>query len=302
VHVAGLIVELNDFEGAGSIPAPLGRHQVYPVGQAIERIVSLSASTTALLEAVGFADRLVGVTRDCARLTPAVDGLPLVGDSWSATPDEVADLAPDLVVAAAPYQAAVVAGLVERRLRFLATAPWTLEDVYRDMLTLGAAVGEGERMEALVVEMKERVELVRAATAGLPKPRVDCEVWMKPVMSSPPWVSELVEAAGGQPVIEPARVLDPEDVVRANPDLVVLAWCGAIGRSNPVKFAERPGYHLLDAVQSGRVVPVRDEYLNAPCQHLLTGLDILAHALHPEVFGPLESSLQVRPVRGGVGE
>lgn len=260
-----------------------------------ERIVSLSASTTALLDAVGASGRLAAVTKDCARLTPEVGGLPIVGDSWSATAEEVEALSPDLVVAAAPYQGSVVAELIEKRLRFVATAPWTLEDIYRDMQALGALVDERERMATLIEQMRERIESVRRAVAGCPRPRVYCEVWMKPVMSSPPWVSELIEAAGGEPVIEAAKVLDPEAVVEADPDVVVMAWCGAIGRSDPRKFAARPGYTEVKAVRDRRVVAVRDEFLNAPCQHLLTGLAILGHTLHPEVFGDLDPSLAAFP-------
>ncbi|MEM6673502.1 MAG: ABC transporter substrate-binding protein [Planctomycetota bacterium] len=261
------------------------------------RIVSLSASTTAVIDALGATDRLVAVTKDCARLTPVVAGIPLVGDCWSASADEVAAFEPDLVVGAAPYRGEVVAALVERRLRFLATAPWTLSEVFTDMLTIGAALERHDEAFALVEGLRSRMEEIRRAVADRPRPRVYCEVWMKPVMSSPLWVSELVDAAGGEMVIEGARVLEPEEVVDADPDVVVMAWCGAIGRSDPAKFAARPGYGDLRAVREGRVVPVRDEYLNAPCQHLATGLEILAHTLHPEVFGDLPTALAPERVR-----
>lgn len=260
----------------------------------VRRIVSLSASTTAVIEAIGAADRLVAVTKDCARLTPAVAAVPVVGDGWSASADEIVALEPDLVVGAAPFRSCVVSGLIEKRLRFLATAPWTLEEVYRDMRCIGALLGCEARAEAIVDGMRERVAAVRAVTVGKPRPRVYCEVWMKPVMSSPPWVSELVEAAGGEPVIEGAQVLEAQDVLAVDPEVVVMAWCGAIGRSDPVKFAARPGYSNLAAVRDGRVVAVRDEFLNAPCQHLITGLEILAHTLHPELFGDLPEHLAAR--------
>ncbi len=257
----------------------------------LRRLVSLSASTTAILHAAGAEDRLVAVTRDCARLTPQVAGLPVVGDAWSATAEEVAEFEPDLVVAAAPLRGEVVAGLIERRLRFFGCAPWTLDEVFRDMRSVAALVGGSDAIDVEIDALRLRLREVRLAVAGRRRPTVYCEVWMQPIMSSPVWVSELIEAAGGEPVIEAAQVLKPEAILEADPEVVVMAWCGAIGRSDPSKFAGRSGFDRLSAVRSGRVIAVREEFLNAPCQHLARGLEILAHALHPDVFGPLDPAL-----------
>lgn len=264
------------------------------------RIASLSASTSAIAAGCGAADRLVAVTRDCARLTPELAGLPLVGDAWSAKSADVLAHAPELVIASAPYDAETVGRLVKDRARFVATSPWTLADIYTDIRMLGSLLERPHLADALVADMQSAIEATRARTLGHPRPRVYCEVWMKPIMSSPVWVSELVEAAGGEPVVAGGRVLDPEAVLAANPEVVVMAWCGAIGRSRPEKLLARPGFDGLAAARSGRVVPVRDEFLNAPCQHLVTGLRILAHCIHPEVFGELPEELRA-PVRAAEG-
>ena len=134
------------------------------MSQIVRRLVSLSASTTAVVEALDAADRLVAITKDCARLPPAVDGLPIVGDGWSVDADQVAGHEPDLVVGAAPFRGEVVAALVEKRLRFFATAPWTLAEIYRDIVALGALLDEKDRALALVKRMRDRVDEVRRRT------------------------------------------------------------------------------------------------------------------------------------------
>ena len=267
----------------------------------MRRVVSLGANVTAIVEGLGRLDRLVAVTKDCKRLTPAVAGLPVVGDSWSAEPDELTPLRADLVIGASPYRSEVVANLIAARTRFVATAAWGLAELYDDIRVIGRLLDAIEPAEALIAEMEREIEAVRARVAGRARPRVYCEVWMRPVMSSPKWVYELIDAAGGEPALPAATTLAPEAVIDADPDIVLMAWCGAIGRSNPREFEKRSGYDRLRAVVEGRIVPLRDEYLNAPCQHLLTGLKILAATLHSEVFGELPGELQPIGRGGGRG-
>ena len=75
-----------------------------------------------------------------------------------------------------------------------------------------------------------------------------------------------------------------EEVLRAAPEVLVAAWCGA-GDSVPLeKTLVQHGWQDLPASKSGRVFCISDELLNTPAPILVQGLQALAWAIHPELF------------------
>jgi iron complex transport system substrate-binding protein len=77
------------------------------------------------------------------------------------------------------------------------------------------------------------------------------------------------------------RITD-EDVARARPDVIVLAWTAVGSRSKPLSALTNPAWRDVPAVKSGRVVVIRDESLNTPGPPLMRGVRELFHAIHPE--------------------
>src|ERR1700747_2402923 len=193
------------------------------------RIVCLQPSATVILEAIGELDRVVACTRYCADVVPGVanGSRVIVADSWTANPEQLAAVRPDLVIAAVPYQDKAVSEILKAGSRFLGLAPKTLADIYTDIATIAGGVGAIGRGEEVITAMGEHIDQVRARTAGRSRPRVFCEEWGKPIITSQKWVAELVEAAGGEFVGTPARQTPPAEVVRFDPEVIIAAWCGA---------------------------------------------------------------------------
>src|SRR6202140_3415479 len=217
------------------------------------RIVSLAPSATSILCGIGAKKLLVGVTKWCCDVAP-VAGLPQVGDCWHM--ESVADivaLGPTLVIGSVPYKAETVGKLLEQRLNFLAMNPRTLADVYADIRLLGGIAGRVAPAETLVRRMqREFAGIARRAQKLKGRPRVYCEAWPNPRISSPPWVAELVEMAGGQMVVESGGRVTDAEVARAAPELIVLAWA-ATGRRAKVSTALRnPAWQDVPAVRNGR--------------------------------------------------
>ncbi len=252
------------------------------------RIVSLAPSVTSILHALGAADCLVGVTRWCADVVPedSLRGLPMFDDCWNADPAKVAQLDPNLVIGSVPYRAQVVEGILSRGVRFLATYPRALADVYGDIRLLASIVDKQRVGEQLVDIMQRRIAAARQRAANVSsRPRIYCEEWSNPLQNSQRWVEELVEAAGGQFVPKPAaRKVTAEEVLAADPEIIVLAWCGTNDRARPDVVRKRPGWENLRAVKQHRIYVVRDELLNTPGPNLLDGLEALAEIIHPEIF------------------
>ena len=249
------------------------------------RVVSLQPSATVILQAIDKLDRLVACTRYCIDVCPEVaTGRIVVDDSWTAHADEIIATQPDLVIAAVPYQDKSLAEILKAGARFLGLAPKRLADIYCDIVSIAGIMGVPERGEQVVDTMREQIEEVRKQTESLPRRKVFCEEWSKPLIASQAWVAELVEAAGGKFVGTPGQQTSPEAVAAANPDVLIAAWCGAGERVPLHKIIRDRGWTELESVQNGQVYCIRDELLNTPAPTLLSGLQALAAAIYPELF------------------
>ncbi len=256
------------------------------------RIASLQPSATVILATVGALDRVVACTKYCLDVVPqlqteARDGKRLiVADSWTAKAGEILAAKPDLVIAAVPYQEAAVSEILKAGIRFLGLAPRTLDDIYTDIALISGAVGAGERGEKVIAKMQTAIEDVRRQTAGLPRKRVFCEEWGKPVIASQPWVAELVQAAAGDFVGNAGAQCSAEEIAREDPEVVIAAWCGAGDRVPLTKIVAERGWANTTAARNGQVYCISDELLNTPAPTLVAGLHALARAIHPAEFGP----------------
>lgn len=257
-----------------------------------QRVVSLQPSITVTLRDLGMLDRLAACTKYCLDVCPELSNssCAIVEDSWSARGEQFLAFRPDLVIASVPYRLESLAEIMKAGVPCLCLAPKSLADVYSDILHVARIValpqpGEAETRAANVVkDMQQKIEAVRRKTADLPKPLVYCEEWGKPLILSQPWVAELVEAAGGRFFGQPGKQTIEEEVVAANPEVIVAAWCGAGDRVPLEKIIARRGWEKTAAVREGRVYCINDEYLNTPASTLISGLKALAAAIHPEVF------------------
>src|SRR5579864_3978349 len=155
------------------------------------RIACLQPSATVILDAISELDRVVACTRYCADVVPAVaDGSRVIlADSWSADTDQIVAAQPDLVIAAVPYQEKAVSAILKAGVRFLGLAPKTLADIYSDIAVIAGTVGAADRGEQVIATMQEHIARVREQVADAERPRVFCEEWGKPIITSQRWVA-----------------------------------------------------------------------------------------------------------------
>lgn len=267
------------------------------------RVVSLQPSVTVTLRDLGLLERLVACTKYCVDVCPEVleTRCIIVEDSWSAKAEQIMADSPDLVIASVPYRLESVAEILKSGVPFLGLAPKSLNDIYRDIMMIARIVSSDEpgaseaRGMALVERMQNEIAAVRQKISGLHKPLVYCEEWGKPLILSQSWVAELVEAAGGRFLGRPGKQITEEEVVAADPDLIVAAWCGAGDRVPLEKIIPRRGWEQTKAAKNGRVYCINDEFLNTPASTLIFGLHALAAAIHPEMFSTPMGLRQIKP-------
>jgi len=246
------------------------------------RIVSLEPSVTAILSALGRADWLVGVSKWCDQVAEVGD-LPRVSTTWCAKAEEITALDPDLVIASVPYRTESVCELLQADLDVLCLYPQRLDDVFRHILTLGRLTDASRQAEQVVATMQGSFAALRARRRDLPRPRVYVEIWNDPLMCASPWVAELVDIAGGQPVPggRSGRVSEQE-ILSADPQIIVVAWAG-IPQPELHKVMQRPGWQQVEAIRTGRVLAVDEMAINAPGPNLVRGAELLLSCIHPEL-------------------
>jgi len=269
-----------------------------PSDHTCRRIACLQPSATVILDAIGELDRVVACTKYCADVVPAAaDGSrKILADSWTADTSEIVAAQPNLVIAAVPYQEKAIAEILKAGARFLGLAPKTLDDIYTDIATIAGAVGATSRGNDVVRTMQQHIATIRARVNGAGRPRVFCEEWGKPVITSQNWVAELVEAAGGEFLGAPGKQIRIEEIERMDPQVVIAAWCGAGDRVPLEKIIASREWQNTSAALSEKVFCICDEFLNTPAPTLMHGLDALAFAIHPELFPRTKGIRQITSV------
>jgi iron complex transport system substrate-binding protein len=249
-----------------------------------QRIVCLTEEPTEVLYALGEERRIVGISGFTVRPARARKEKPKVSAFTSARVDDIVRLEPDLAIGFSDIQADIAQALIKRGIEVWISNHRSIEGIIAYVHRLGAMVGARERCDAYVRRLDAHVGAVRDEAARLPRrPRVYFEEWDEPQISAIRWVSELIAIAGGSDVFpERARgslasdriVADPQDVVRARPDIIIGSWCGK--KFRPERVAARPGWDAVPAVRDGELHEIKSPIILQPGPAALTdGLDAL---------------------------
>jgi iron complex transport system substrate-binding protein len=281
------------------------------------RIVSLVPHATELLFALGLGAETVGVTHECdyppaAQQLPRVtrDVLPgglsageidaavrertLAGEAiYELDGNKLAALEPDLIVTqalcpvcAVSYdEVAELAKTLPSAPRVIALDPKTLGETLGDVRTIAHATDRRDAGVDLIGAAAARIDRVKLAVRGLPRPRVAAVEWLDPVYIAGHWTPQLIELAGGEDVLglpgEPSQTVSWEELAAAGADVVVVMPCGY---DAPRAQAEAVIYEgQLATLHARRVVAVdASAYFSRPGPRLIDGLELLAHILHPQ--------------------
>jgi iron complex transport system substrate-binding protein len=288
------------------------------------RIVSLIASATEIVCALGFGDDLVGRSHECD-YPPPVRRLPvctepkfdvegssreidervkgLLRDALSVYRVDAAllrELRPDVIVTQAQCEVCAVSlrdveeavcSWVGGRPKVVSLVPNCLADVWADVARVADALGTPRRGADLVRRLQARM----AAVESRPKrgrPTVACVEWVDPLMAAGNWVPELVTMAGGVNLFGEAGKHSPwmtwEELAARDPEVIVTMPCGfdiARTRQEMPALTGREGWSRLRAVRESRVfLADGNQFFNRPGPRLAESLEILAELLHPGEF------------------
>jgi|SRR5579864_3492634 len=294
------------------------------------RIVSLLASGTEIVCALGAGDSLVGRSHECDN-PPWVRSLPPCSEPafdisvssraidaevnrrirsgeplYRLNTELIASLAPDLIIAQEHCEVcAVTPADVQRSgcgalpARTLALTASSVGEIFESMMQVARALDREQQGCSLVRREQERLECVRKRTAGRPRPSVVMLEWTDPVFAMGNWAPELVEIANGEPLCgntgRHSFAIPFEQLIEADPDFLIVAPCGfnfqRACAEQPVLQAY-PGWKDLQAVRNGRVAFADGNlFFNRSGMTISQTAEIIAEILHGVTFdAPTEGS------------
>src|SRR5262245_59445195 len=257
------------------------------------RVVSLIASATEIVCALGRGDWLVGRSHECD-YPPAVARLPVLtapkfkveGSSgeidrrvreivrdglsvYRVDAEALSALRPDLIVTQDHCDVcavslrdveAAVCRWTDRRVAILSLRPDCLADAYADIRRVARVLAAEAQAARLVAEMERRLRALAVEPARRRRPRVAFIEWVEPLMAGGNWMPELIEAAGGHNLFgvagKPSRWMSWDELVAADPEVIIVAPCGFDLQRCLAELPllkAKPGWTRIDAVMRGRV-------------------------------------------------
>jgi iron complex transport system substrate-binding protein len=258
-----------------------------------QAIVSLSASTTEILFAIGAGSQVVGRDEYSVYPDEALE-VTSVGAMWEELPTEaILALEPDLVVAAQIISEDQVMALRDLGLNVYWQAnPYTYEELWENLRAFAQLTGHEDETEAMIADLEMRVKTVQqkiAPESYLPSVFYELDA----TDPSNPWttgsgtfIDYIITQAGG---FNAASALEgdfaqisAEELIAVNPDIILLA--DALYGTTPESVAERPGWDVITAVQENAIYPIDPNMMSVPGPRLVNALEITAGILHPELF------------------
>jgi iron complex transport system substrate-binding protein len=222
-------------------------------------------------------------------------------------------LTPDLIItqdlchvcAASPDDLAALLADVDPRPEVLCLNPLDLGDVWRDILWVGEQTIRPHAAEKLIETIGEKLGAIeRQVRETSERPRVAFLEWLQPIYVGGHWVPEMIELAGGRDVFGTPRTpsfrVTLDEVVAAQPDILIVAPCGysAEQAGQEYRFMSLPpDWKDIPAVRNGQVYSLdANHYFSRPGPRLVTGLEILAKLLHPQIEVSREAASAITPI------
>ena len=261
------------------------------------RIVCMTEETTETLYLLGEQDRIVGISGFTCRPPQARREKPMVSAFTSAKIDKILDLKPDLVIGFSDLQADIARDLIRAGLTVIVFNQRSVEEIFEMIETLARLVDADNKGRELCARLRNSLAEIAGRASAFPRrPRVFFEEWHDPLISGIRWVEELLEIAGGEPVFpllrhEAAaknRIVDPQAVVEADPDVVIASWCGR--KVNKDYIRSRAGWETIGAVRHNRIYEVKSTYILQPGPASLTDGVGQLHAILAEVSAAMGES------------
>ena len=239
------------------------------------RIVSLIASATEIVCALGYESYLVGRSHECdyprtIEHIPICSSSKITTESSSAEIDDqvrtividglsvykvnsklLDEISPSVIITQTQCDVCAVSlndvekavcELVGSVPAIVSLAPMSLSDVWTDIQSVADALGDSDCGRELVSDLQRRLESLRIRTQKIShRPTIACIEWVEPLMMAANWVPELVDCAGGVSLLSKSgnhsEYLSLDELAASEPEVLTSTGCNSL----KAKRAPLPG-------------------------------------------------------------
>ena len=289
------------------------------------RIVSLLPSATEIIDCLGLTPALVGRSHECD-YPASVKDLPVCTEArldsnkksgqidadvkslmqkalsiYKIKIEVLEQLKPthiitqdqcDVCAVNLPEVEKAIAQLTDSNPQIISLQPKILKEVWQDISRVAKALEVEaqpvlDRLQGRLKAIDDKVEVLVTE-----KPTVVALEWTEPLMVGANWIPELIEIAGGKPLLsnrgEHSPYLFWETLIDIDPEIIVIMPCG-FDLERTVQESEiltkHPAWKTLKAVKQKKVfVTDGNAYFNRPGPRLVDSAEILAEIFHPDLF------------------
>ena len=190
----------------------------------------------------------------------------------------------------------IAVDMLEKKPEVYTMDPHGVDEILVSIMDISKMIGKEKEGNELVDSLSKRLGFVKSKTFE-ERPKVVAIEWVDPFFTSGHWIPEMIESAGGENLIStekmPSRKMKLEEIQEVNPDIIVMMPCGfdvkrTISEYNNV-LADNPDWNELKAVKENNVYAVdANSYFSKPSLRTITGIEVLAKIIHPDIFGDLQ--------------
>jgi iron complex transport system substrate-binding protein len=260
------------------------------------RVVSLSPNTTETMFALGAGSLLVGRSRYC-NYPSEVKSLPEVGGYIDPNLEAILALSPSLVIGArGPAGPKLVKRLQGYGVETYFPPTESLAEIATMIRGVAQRIAKKKAGENTIAKIEQLKADVRKRVHGRARPRVLVLFGLSPISVAGvgSFAHEMLGLAGAHNAVADAvsmhkssyPTLGLEQVIALDPDMILNTTAMVV-----TKQADLPKpWQVLRAVKTGKVVEIKDESVLRPGPRIGEGIQVLAKAVHPEVFAPQPSA------------
>ena len=218
--------------------------------------------------------------------------------------ENVSNAKPDLIISqeicevcsAYTNQVKNAMDILEEKPEIYSMSPHDIQGILKCVKDIAEKIDEVERGGEIISSLNMRINKIKQVLISN-KPKVLGIEWIKPFYTAGHWVPEMIECSGGINMItkngEHSRKMDIIEIENADPDVVILMPCGFdVQRtiSEYEKYLRNDSrWNRLRAVRERKVFAVdANSFFSKPSIRVITGIEILAKILHPEIFTDFE--------------
>ena len=210
------------------------------------------------------------------------------------------DANPDLIIsqntcevcAAHTNQVSRACEIIKTKPELYSMDPHNVNEILDSVIELSKMIGKEQEGKKLRESLEKRIQKIKEKKVSN-KPNVLALEWVDPLFTSGHWVPEMIEIAGGVNLVskigEHSRRMTLDEAIKSEPDVIILMPCGfdtERARSEYLEsLAKNESWRNLKTVKENKVYAVdANSFFNKPSIRTITGIEILAKILHPEIF------------------